>query len=131
MKTLEEYIYNLMDERPSDYMVYHDKAHTKQVLSAAIGIAEKEGVKEEDIHLLKAAALLHDSGYIFTTEEHEEKSCEIARQILPEYNYTVTQIAAICKMIMATKVPQKPHNHLSKILCDADLSYIGTDSYFN
>jgi uncharacterized membrane-anchored protein YitT (DUF2179 family) len=33
-------------------------------------------------------------------------------------------------MIMTTKIPQKPTNHLSRILCDADLSYIGTDTYF-
>ncbi|MBP8067045.1 MAG: YitT family protein [Pedobacter sp.] len=30
---------------------------------------------------------------------------------------------------MATKLPQTPKNHLSEILCDADLYYLGTNEY--
>jgi uncharacterized protein len=32
-------------------------------------------------------------------------------------------------MIMATKIPQQPKNHLEEIICDADLDYLGTDDY--
>ncbi len=129
MKSLKEYVYDLMDENKSEYFVYHDKEHTQEVLSSALNIAKKESVSEEDIFLLEAAALLHDAGYVFTTTEHEERSCEIATEILPQYDYSSSQIKSICKMIMATKIPQKPTDHLSKILCDADLSYLGTNRY--
>ncbi|MDA0973125.1 MAG: hypothetical protein O2867_05255 [Bacteroidetes bacterium] len=30
---------------------------------------------------------------------------------------------------MATKVPQEPKDHLARILCDADLDYLGGDDY--
>ncbi len=32
-------------------------------------------------------------------------------------------------MIMATKLPQSAADHLSGLLCDADLFYLGTDEY--
>ncbi|HEY2727994.1 MAG TPA: YitT family protein, partial [Parafilimonas sp.] len=130
MESLEEYVYNLLDEKQSGYFVYHNKEHTQQVFSFAMEIAEMEGIPENDASLLKAAALLHDVGYTVSTTDHEENSCIIAEEILPKYDYKPSQIKAICKMIMATKIPQKPTNHLSKILCDADLSYMGTDKYF-
>jgi hypothetical protein len=33
-------------------------------------------------------------------------------------------------MIMATKIPQTPHTQLEKILCDADLDYLGRDDFY-
>ena len=79
--------------------------------------------------LLKAAALLHDIGYTVSTAEHEEKSCELQRKFYLNIIIPQPRLKLLCKMIMATKIPQKPTNHLSKILCDADLSYLGTDTY--
>jgi hypothetical protein len=33
-------------------------------------------------------------------------------------------------MIMATKIPQTPHNKLEEIICDADLDYLGREDFF-
>src|SRR5690606_4215820 len=57
--------------------------------------------------------------------------CDIARQHLPDYDYTPEQIEVICGMIMATKIPQTPNNKLEKIICDADLDYLGRDDFFD
>ena len=35
----------------------------------------------------------------------------------------------ICNLILSTKVPQKPNNHLERIICDADLDYLGREDY--
>jgi uncharacterized protein len=32
---------------------------------------------------------------------------------------------------MATKIPQNPQSLLEKIICDADLSYLGRDDFFS
>ena len=32
---------------------------------------------------------------------------------------------------MATKMPQAPQNKLQQIICDADLYYLGTDTYLS
>ncbi len=109
---------------------YHSKAHTWDVYLTAIDIAAKEGVGGEDLVLLKTAALFHDIGFTEQDQEHEEASCRIARRELPALGYRTTQIEHICRMIMATKIPQSPSDRLSNILCDADLDYLGRDDFF-
>lgn len=128
MNELEEYVFNLFDEK-SSHLAYHNKKHTQEVLAAATKIARKEGVSDEELLLVQIAALFHDTGYFYYEKGHEEKSCEIARDVLPNYGFLQSQIEQICCIIMATKIPQDPKNHLAEILCDADLSYLGSDAY--
>jgi uncharacterized protein len=109
---------------------YHSYNHVMDVYDAAIMLAGKEGVDGEDLTLLLTAVLFHDSGFTVQTKNHEELGCEIVRRELPHFGYTAPQIEKICGMIMATKIPQTPHNHLEEIICDADLDYLGRDDFF-
>lgn len=99
------------------------------VYAAAISIGEKEGLNSEEMALVKTAALYHDAGFIVRNEDHEENSCRMAQNDLPDFGFSADQIAAICDMIMATRVPQSPSDHLSCILCDADLDYLGRSDF--
>lgn len=99
------------------------------VMEATERIARAEGLSEKSLNLLLVASAFHDSGFLFDHREHEVKGCEIARDVLPNFGFPEDQIEAICKMIMATKVPQSPHDRLSEILCDADLDYLGRDDF--
>lgn len=119
----------LADSLPKD-LFYHGVHHTRDVVSAVKLIAEKEGVTDEyELKLLITAAYYHDSGFLNTYQNHEEEGCRIAKSVLPEYGYSDTDIAAISKMIMATKIPQSPKSNLASILCDADLDYLGRDDF--
>lgn len=111
-------------------LLYHSADHTLDVIASAERIAATESISESELLLLKTAALLHDSGYLFASNNHEEKSCGIARNILPDYQIADAEIEIICKLIMATKIPQSPQNKLEEILCDADLDYLGRDDFF-
>jgi uncharacterized membrane-anchored protein YitT (DUF2179 family)/HD superfamily phosphodiesterase len=111
------------------YLGYHNVTHTNNVLKHTLEIAASEGITGEDLDLLSTAALFHDSGFIKKYTGHEEVSCEIAKQFLPQFDYSDTQVEKICRIIMATKIPQAPKDHLAEILCDADLYYLGTDDY--
>lgn len=122
-------VQKLQDELPG-HLSYHSVNHVKDVLGTAIAIAHQENIGEEDTTLIKTAAIFHDSGFLFGAKDHEEKSCEIARQHLPAYGYSPVQIEKICGMIMATKIPQTPHNRLEEILADADLDYLGRKDFF-
>jgi uncharacterized membrane-anchored protein YitT (DUF2179 family)/predicted metal-dependent HD superfamily phosphohydrolase len=121
-------IAKLEKELPA-YLSYHNVAHTHSVLKRSLELAELEGVTGEDLDILSTAALFHDAGFIEKYTGHEEVSSRYAKQWLPQFEYSEAQIEAVCELIMATKVPQSPKNHLSAILCDADLYYLGTDDY--
>ena len=110
-------------------LCYHNIDHTLDVIVQAEQIALSEGVSSsKDILLLKTAALFHDTGFLYVYTGHEEKSCEIAKEKLNSH-FSKTDLAIICGMIMATKVPQKPGSLLQQIICDADLDYLGRNDF--
>lgn len=119
----------LSNELPAQ-LHYHSIAHVKDVFNAANMIGLEENIAEPEMKLLLTAALFHDSGFLRGPKDHEEESCRIANQFLPEFDYTSVEISKICGMIMATKIPQSPQNHLEEILADADLDYLGRDDFF-
>jgi hypothetical protein len=65
-----------------------------------------------------------------TYKGHEEASCVIAAEYLPDFGYTAQEIERVNKMIMATKLPQNASTHLEQIICDADLDYLGREDFF-
>lgn len=126
-------IYNtvitLLENHLPPHLTYHNAAHTKGVVEVTRRLAEEEGVGEEDKALLLTAALYHDTGFLRTYKNHEEASCNIAQEMLPKYGYTEEQVGAICRIIMATKLPCRPADKRQQIICDADLHYLGTEQY--
>lgn len=121
----------LQKELPA-HLSYHGIDHVKDVYQAAERIARKEGISSShERKILLTAALFHDSGFIKLRDGHEVESCRMARYYLPAYNYQPAEIELICGMIMATRVPQSPKTHLEKILCDADLDYLGRNDFFS
>lgn len=109
---------------------YHSLEHTLDVYASAITIAEQEGVAGHDLELLKTAALFHDAGFLIQDDEHEAGSCALAREHLPRFGYTAEEVERVCALIQGTKLPQSPPDHLGRILCDADLDYLGRPDFF-
>jgi uncharacterized protein len=125
----EQAILQLLDSGLSQDLYYHGFHHTMDVLQAALQIASGEDLTPDEIKLLRIAVLYHDAGFMKTYKDHEESGCDIAKNNLPAFGYTNEQIDTICGMIRATKIPQKPHNILEEIICDADLDYLGRDDF--
>lgn len=123
-----EVLGRMRNELPDD-LHYHSVEHTLDVLDAAVRIADLEGVTDREKELLKAAALLHDSGFVLGYQEHEQLGCVLARQILPNFGYPLGDVDQVCALIMATKVPQQPSDLLEEIICDADLDYLGRQDF--
>lgn len=108
---------------------YHNIDHIKDVFNAALIIAKAEGLSEDDIKLLRVAVLLHDIGFIKSGKHHEQTGTEMTHNILPSFGFSEEQIEIICNMILATRLPQSPSTQLEKVLCDADLDYLGRDDF--
>lgn len=108
--------------------IYHGLRHTLDVIeqSEQIGIALK--CSEQEIQLLKIAALFHDLGFIQTRKGHEKASAELFL-LASEDKLRESERQTISLCILATIMPQTPKNLLEKIICDADLDYLGRSDF--
>lgn len=122
---LQEIILDKLERELPQRLYYHNVKHTVDVVTQVELIGIGEGVSDEELLLLKTAALYHDAGHCVSYDNHEYFSCLIAREMLHDFYYTSNQIEQICDLIMATKLPPKPQNKLQQIICDADLDYLG------
>jgi uncharacterized protein len=128
-KTIQDHVVKRLDNELPDYLTYHCTDHTLYVCKKAEYIARKEGASEEDIYLLKVAAMYHDIGFVESHMAHEKRGCEIAMEELPGFGFNDAQLKKICGMIRATQIPQDPRTKLEEIIADADLEYLATNLF--
>ena len=126
---VQEIILNKLEKELPDYLYYHNVKHTIDVVTEVELIGWGEGCSDDEILLLKTAGLFHDIGHTVSYDDHEFHGAQLAREMLPSYNYTSEQIDRICEIIMATKLPPKPANLLECIICDSDLDYLGRSDF--
>jgi len=126
---IQEIILDKLEKELPDYLFYHNVKHTVDVVTEVELIGWGEGCSDEEILLLKTAGLFHDAGHTIAYDNHEFFGTQIAREMLPGYNYTPEQIERICSIIMSTKLPPKPSDLLESIICDSDLDYLGRSDF--
>jgi predicted metal-dependent HD superfamily phosphohydrolase len=109
---------------------YHNLWHTEHdVFPATQRLAQLSNLSEPETQLLLVAAAFHDIGWIDTAVEHERRGVEVMRAILPHFGFAEQEIERVAGMIMATRIPQSPHNLHEAILADADLDVLGRDDF--
>jgi len=126
---IQEIILDKLEMDLPGYLFYHNVKHTVDVVTEVELIGWGEGCSDEEILLLKTAGLFHDVGHIIAYDNHEFYGTQIAKEMLPEFNYTTDQIDRICSLIMSTKLPPNPTNLLENIICDSDLDYLGRSDF--
>ena len=123
-------MFSMYEQKLPKKYYYHNLNHMKDVVEQVENIGRAEGINDEDMHILKTAALLHDAGFMQTYKDHEHAGMELARQMLPNEGYSQEQIDRICCLIECTILTEEPQNLLERIIRDADLDYLGRDDYF-
>jgi len=126
---IQEELLDILEQKLPDNLYYHNIKHTIDVVTEVELIGWAEGLKEEDILILKLAALFHDSGHTIDYKDHELHGSKIARDILNNYNYSTDQIDTVCRLIMSTKFPPEPTDLLEQVMCDSDLDYLGRSDF--
>jgi adenylate cyclase len=126
---IQEVILDKLERELPDFLFYHNVKHTVDVVTEVELIGWAEGCNDEEILLLKTAALFHDAGHTVSYDDHEYQGTLLAREILPGYGYTEEQINRICSIVMSTKLPPKPADLLEQIICDSDLDYLGRSDF--
>ncbi|KPK69615.1 MAG: hypothetical protein AMJ84_09165 [Acidithiobacillales bacterium SM23_46] len=115
----------------SPNLFYHCAAHTEQdVLPAVQRLARLDGVTQTEQRLLEVAAAYHDIGHIRSPYHHEAIGVEIMTEALPNFGFVPADIERLSAMVMATRMPQSPNNHLERLLADADLDGLGRQDFF-
>ncbi|MFY7991307.1 MAG: adenylate/guanylate cyclase domain-containing protein [Fluviicola sp.] len=122
-------INHLKSNLPED-IIYHDLQHTLNVEKAAMRLGRLEGLTDEEMLLLRTAALYHDAGFIYTYHRNELHGVRLMERNLPRFGYDQEQIALIRNMIMATSRESKPVTLLEQLMCDADHDYLGRADYY-
>jgi len=100
-------------------------------MPASMRLASHLKIAENEIRLLRVAAAFHDIGWIVEGMGHEAIGVEICQETLPGFGFSDNQLEVIAGMIMATRLPQSPHNILEEILADADMQTLGSDDFWS
>jgi adenylate cyclase len=85
---LQEIILDKLEKELPSYLYYHNVKHTIDVVTEVELIGWAEGVSEEEVLLLKTAALFHDAGHIVGYDNHEYLGCQLAGEYLKKYNFS-------------------------------------------
>ncbi len=128
LQHLEPVLQRLKDGLNKHYY-YHDVRHTLDVIEQSQTIGKLEGISLRELEILKIAALFHDTGFLEVRTGHEQASVNFFQNIGGLSTLTLEDCDIIAGCIRATRMPQNPLNHLERILCDADLDYLGREDF--
>jgi exopolyphosphatase/pppGpp-phosphohydrolase len=126
---LRKKVLEILREELSEELCYHGLAHTLDVLKVCNDYIRRHKLSGEDALLLRTGALCHDLGFTVSYAAHEDHGIVLALEYMRNYGFTARQRKVVVGLIRATKVPQNPENLLERILCDADLDYLGREDY--
>jgi uncharacterized protein len=124
------YAFDRLERELPAMLTYHNVGHTRDdVMRAVKRFAALEAIPPDMLLLLYTAVCFHDIGYVQQIREHERISMEIAEEVLPSFGYSMIDIRIINRMIMATRLPQRPQTLLEQLLADADLDVLGNPDF--
>jgi len=128
-KRTKEELITILRRELSPMLTYHGVHHTIDVHEVCCFYIDHYGIKGRDAELLKIAAMGHDIGFTQTYKDHEEAGAAITRVIMGKHGYSESDMDLVAELILATKIPQSPDSFLAKVICDADLDYLGRDDF--
>lgn len=130
LEEVKQYVIHFITGHANPDIVYHDLQHTEEVVKAASLLGSHYHLNDHDFFVVLAAAWFHDAGYFNgPATEHEQRSAQLAADFLQQKGVNETTIQSISACILATRIPQTPTTLLEQIVCDADLSHLGSDNF--
>ncbi|WP_109298736.1 Pycsar system effector family protein [Aquimarina sp. AU474] len=129
LEKTDNFVLELFEKELPNSCMYHNYDHTKRVFKSTKEIIDSTNLSHEDKEVLLLTALLHDTGYSKSSDNHEERSVEIAKDFLTKQNVSKEIIDKVSIQIMATKMEHTPTNLMEEIIRDADASHFAKDYY--
>ena len=110
-------------------LYYHGVHHTQDVINATDKIAKSEGVTDEEMVILKIAALFHDTGFCIKYNSNEIEGVNYALKELKKLDCSNFFIKTVIEIIESTEMQNSPVGRLQQIMSDADFDYFGRDDF--
>ena len=129
LKKVEHYAMDSFFHTDLEKLPYHNLKHTQSVVSYSRQLAHHYQLGERDFFIVVASAWLHDLGYAIDRANHEAEGAESGGIFLSNLGVVAADVESVKGCIMATRLPQNPHNLLEEIVCDADLWHLGTPNF--
>jgi predicted metal-dependent HD superfamily phosphohydrolase len=129
LKKVEHYATDSFFHTDLEKLPYHNLKHTQSVASYSGQLAHHYQLGERDFFVVVTSAWLHDLGYAIDRANHEAEGAESGGVFLANLGVAAEDVESIKGCILATKLPQNPHNLLEEIVCDADLWHLGTPNF--
>lgn len=107
---------------------FHNLTHTQEVVDAVNDIGRHSDLSDDELELALVAGWLHDVGYKNGPENHEEISAKLVGEFLGNQDIPHKKIKLVTDAILSTRVPQQPKTIIDKVLCDADLYHLSSNS---
>ena len=127
---LRKEAWDLLETGLPENLYYHSIRHTKNALKNCEAYISHMGIDAYNSKLLRIAVLLHDIGFTISMDNHEMEGARIANEMMTRYSFSKSDIKVVTRLILATKLPQKPKNLLECIICDVDLDYLGRKDFY-
>lgn len=126
---LRQSVFEKLRNELDDVYAYHSLEHTEAMLAAVPSYTRNQDISNEEKELLIIAILFHDLGFIEGSVDHERRGAQMAKEAMKELDYSEHEIDIVARLLMATKVPQRPQSTAERIICDLDLDYLGLPEY--
>jgi HD superfamily phosphodiesterase len=94
----EQFVEGFLTEHLDPKYLYHNLQHTRRVVKSTKELLDHYGLLEKEKEAVLIAAWLHDTGYTKDRGDHEEKSCEIARNFLQKKHSDAALIEQVRKL---------------------------------
>jgi predicted alpha/beta hydrolase family esterase/HD superfamily phosphohydrolase YqeK len=138
IEKLENAVRQLYESKNTNRSDWCDWLYAEHVFVVADYTVQLAIRYDAPIHMSKAAALLHDIADVVMSrfsDEHEQQSLEIARNLLADAGYTTNEIEIIVDDAIAFHSCHngiKPHTDVGKVLATADaLAHLKTNFYMH
>ena len=129
IKKVKNYCTNILINSRCKSLPFHSVQHTLEVFENVQIIGKYKDISEEDLEILKIAALFHDTGISQNFVGHENISTSYASTYLSELNFPNKNMNQVLNCIKSTQMPQNPKTPIEKIICDVDLFHLAAKNY--
>ncbi|MEV6275955.1 metal-dependent phosphohydrolase [Nocardia sp. NPDC051832] len=111
------------------YREPHRRYHTVDHLATMLGVIDELAADAADADAVRYAAFFHDAVYAVDRPDNEERSAELAEQVLESLGAAAELVAEVGRLVRLTAGHDpEPGDRNGEVLCDADLVILAADA---